>query len=151
MSTNTISFFCAGKPEPGGSKRAFVPKGWKRAIVTDANSKAKGWKEIVRIEAHRAYQGQPLIGPLQLDITFTVLRPKNHYGTGKNADKVKDSAPAFPTSKPDATKLTRSTEDALTGILWIDDAQIVCQHITKAYGDRQGALIEVSHYTEPLF
>ena len=55
------------------------------------------------------------------------------------------SAPAWPTVKPDATKLWRSTEDGLTGVLWRDDARIVCQLVRKVYAEdgRTGAAVKV--------
>lgn len=150
----SVSFFAPGKPEPAGSKRAFVLKGGAhagRAIITDANAKAKPWQQTVKHAAMEVYRGDPLQGPLQLDITFTLLRPQSHYGSGKNADKVKDSAPKYPMSKPDALKLARAVEDALSGIVYVDDAQIVSEHLFKVYGPRQGAKIEVAPYEESLF
>lgn len=119
----------AGKPEPAGSKRAFVPKGWTRAVVTDANAKAKPWKRMVAACAEEQAGRVVLEGPLKLTVVFELARPKGHLG--KNG--VRASAPAHPTVKPDATKLLRGVEDALTGILWRDDAQIVEQHVTKRY------------------
>jgi hypothetical protein len=35
-------------------------------------------------------------------------------------------------------KLARAAEDALTGVLWLDDSQIVDERISKAYGDDVG-------------
>lgn len=153
----TIHFFVAGKPEPAGSKRAFVLKGGAhagRAIITDANSKSKPWQSMVKFEAlaaRSAISQMPFDGPIQLDATFTVLRPKGHYGSGKNAHKLKDSAPAFPTSKPDVLKLTRGIEDAMTGIVYTDDSQIVAEHLFKVYGEREGVEISVAPYVESLF
>jgi Holliday junction resolvase RusA-like endonuclease len=144
MQTGEIArFFVPGIPQPGGSKRAFVPKGWKRAIITDANAKAKPWQQTVKVFARDSYAGVPSRNPLSVEATFMVQRPRGHFGTGRNAGKLKASAPTHPTGKPDATKLWRSTEDALTGILWADDAQIVRQSIGKAYSDRPGVQIAV--------
>jgi Holliday junction resolvase RusA-like endonuclease len=39
----------------------------------------------------------------------------------------------LPVVMPDATKLLRGLEDALTGVVWHDDAQIVSQHVEKRY------------------
>ena len=36
--------------------------------------------------------------------------------------------------RPDLSKLIRATEDALTGIIYADDAQIVDIHAKKEYG-----------------
>lgn len=135
------SFSVEGTPQPGGSKRAFVIKGTNRAVITDANSKASAWKSDVKVYARLAYRGAVLEGPLRVQAQFAQVRPKHHYGTGKNSNTLKPSAPHYPTSKPDATKLWRPTEDALTGIIWKDDAQIVSQCIEKVYADRPGVFI----------
>jgi Holliday junction resolvase RusA-like endonuclease len=39
---------------------------------------------------------------------------------------------------PDTTKLVRSTEDALKGICWRDDSQVVYQVASKEYAARGG-------------
>ena len=72
---------------------------------------------------------------MMVDITFHRARNKGHYGTGKNAHLVKDSAPAHPTVKPDVDKLSRSVLDALTGIVWVDDAQVVDKTVRKRYAE----------------
>lgn len=150
----TVSFFVHGKPEPAGSKRAFVLKGGPRkgaAIIVDANANSKPWKTAVAYEARRAHTGEPMQGPIQLDLTFFLVRPRGHYRTGANSDKLRDNAPKYPISKPDVLKLTRGVEDACTSILWQDDAQIVTENIRKRYG-RQGVKIEVAPYEEdPIF
>ena len=77
--------------------------------------------------------------PLNLEVDFYVPRPKGHFG--KRGLRL--SAPAFPTVKPDATKLLRAVEDALTGIVWRDDAQVVEQHVSKLYGEPARAEIRI--------
>jgi Holliday junction resolvase RusA-like endonuclease len=145
-----IEFFVPGVPQPGGSKRAFYVKKIGRAVITDDNPKAKGWKELVSAAAYEAHGKAPLSGPLALEVIFRLTRPKGHFGSGKNADKVKAGAPPFPAVKPDCTKLLRSTEDALTGLLWNDDAQIVKQTVSKEYTDAApGALVRVMSYPQP--
>jgi Holliday junction resolvase RusA-like endonuclease len=85
----------------------------------------------------------PWDGPLGLAATFTLRRPKGHFGTGRNARKLKPSAACWPVVKPDATKLLRAIEDALTGVVWTDDAQVVEQLATKRYGEPEGAHVEI--------
>lgn len=77
----------------------------------------------------RAQRRRVLTGPLQLDVTFAIARPKGHYGKRG----LLPSAPLFVTVRPDVTKLLRGLEDALTGVLWRDDAQVVKQHACKVY------------------
>lgn len=134
MSDEPIEFTVFGLPQPAGSKRAFVQGN--RAIVVDDNAKSRPWKQEVTSTAKEVV-GDTIPfpeGPVVLRMRFTMPRPKGHYGSGKNAGVLKDSAPHFHTSRPDALKLGRGTEDALTGILYRDDAQT--QVIAwKVYGD----------------
>lgn len=133
-----IEFFVPGIPAPGGSKKAFQSKKTGRIFVTDDAKGNRAWKNTVRDWAGVGYRGEPLAVPLFLDVLFVVPRPKGHYGTGKHAGRVKHTAPRHPAVKPDVTKLLRSTEDALTGLLWIDDALIVEQYVKKCYADQPG-------------
>jgi Holliday junction resolvase RusA-like endonuclease len=136
-----------GKPEPGGSKTAFWHKHTSKLHVKDSNPKASGWKGLVIDAAIESvgFDHVPLTGALFTQCFFYVTRPKGHYGSGKNAGILKSNAPTYPTTKPDATKLWRSTEDALTGIIWGDDAQIVHQTQAKFYADGRppGACIRI--------
>ena len=143
-----IEFFVPGVPRPGGSKRAFLNKHTGKANLVDASGeKGKDWRGDAKIFARQAYKGSPLEGPLTLEVTFWMPRPKGHYGSGRNSDKLKESAPMWPVTKPDSTKLIRSLEDALTGLIWIDDAQVVLQVISKEYASKTqppGATVQVS-------
>lgn len=137
-----ITLRIPGKPQPGGSKRAFVPKGWTRPVLTDANPKAVDWKRTVQAFAlAAAATGRILDGPLRVSMTFIVARPQGHFGTRG----LRPSAPAYPAVKPDVLKLARPTEDALTGIIWTDDARIVEEILRKRYttDGRTGAVVEI--------
>lgn len=141
-----LAFTVLGKAEPAGSKRAFVNKKTGKAIVTDDNPKSRPWKQEVARAAldERERRGVELLtGPVELCVTFVQIRPRGHYGTGRNSDVLKPSAPARPIVRPDATKLCRCVEDALTGVLWHDDAQVVAQFISKEYGDPARAYVVI--------
>lgn len=140
-----IEFRVVGKPQPAGSKRA-VPIRTKAGVIVrdgrvltrviDANPNSAEWKQQVS-SAARAAVGDAfelLTGPLGLSLEFFSPRPKSHYGTGRRAGVLKQSAPRFPTSKPDLLKLARGVEDALTGVLYRDDSQIVIERLKKQYG-----------------
>jgi Holliday junction resolvase RusA-like endonuclease len=130
-----------GHPKPAGSKRAFLvgkPDGPKRAVITDmAGVAGRDWRVAVQHAIARVYHGPPLTGPLELACDFTVPRPRGHAGRRG----LRPSAPGYPTTRPDLTKLLRAVEDAATGLLWWDDAQIVTQTVTKRYGTRPGVTI----------
>jgi Holliday junction resolvase RusA-like endonuclease len=152
-----VVFEAYGRPQPAGSKRAFPIRrkaggGWVLTggvAVTDDNPKAKPWQADVADVALAAMMRTfgadfyPMAGPVALSVVFTLKRPKGHFGTGRNARDVKASAPAFPCVKPDTTKLLRAVEDACTGIVWNDDAQVIEQSAMKSYGTREGVRVAV--------
>jgi Holliday junction resolvase RusA-like endonuclease len=130
-----IQFTVYGHPEPGGSKRAFVHPHTRRIIVTDANRNAAPWKGIVAAAAAQAINQPLLTGPVHVTMNFYRPRLASHFGTGRNSGTLKATAPAFPTARPDVLKLARAVEDALTGIVWHDDAQIVQEILGKHWGE----------------
>jgi Holliday junction resolvase RusA-like endonuclease len=145
-----IEFFVAGIAKPAGSKRGFFAKKLGRVIITDANKNSKDWKTDVKIAAQSAYDGPLITEPISVTFQFFMPRPAGHYGTGKNESKLRASAPAFPKSKPDVLKLARGVEDALSGIIYKDDAQIVVEHLYKSFtseGCKPGVKITITALT----
>jgi Holliday junction resolvase RusA-like endonuclease len=131
-----ISFTVYGTPAPAGSKKGFYNRKAGRVIITDDSKRSRPWKAQISDAAAEAMDGAPLLdGALALSLTFVVARPKGHFGSGRNAGMVKGSAPRFPTVKPDLLKLARAVEDALSGIVYRDDAQIVAETLEKEYGE----------------
>jgi Holliday junction resolvase RusA-like endonuclease len=137
-----------GTPAPKGSGRAMMVGG--RAVHVPSGSgvnarKLRSWDTAVR-EAAAACIGlataPPFIGvPLRVTIVFRLTRPAGHWG----ARGLKPKAPPYPTTKPDLSKLVRSTEDTLTGIVFDDDSRIVSEVLDKVYAEpgREGATITV--------
>lgn len=148
-----LRFTVLGRPQPAGSKRALpirkggVPTG--QIAVIDANPRAKSWQQEVRGEANLALidtlRPHPALldGPLGLRARFYRARPKSHYRTGGNAHLLRDDAPAYPATRPDTTKLLRGLEDAMTGVVYADDAQIVVQDARKLYGTPERVDVDV--------
>lgn len=153
MIVKEVSFTVIGKPQPAGSKRGFPIKrsnGTIGVAISDSNPKAKEWKSIVIDACQEAYKGPLLRGHLAVYMTFYLPRPKGHFGSGRNAHLLRQASPQFPTVKPDVLKLARGTEDALTGVLWGDDAQTVDLLLQKRYGEPARAVIKViCHEEEP--
>lgn len=143
-----IKFWVPGLPKTAGSKTSFT-LGNGRTVTKDSCDN-KLWRNIVACQAAEVMKDWELLtGPIDLRICFLFLRPKSHFGTGRNAHKLKASAPEYHTKKPDTTKLVRCAEDAMKGIVWADDSQVVCQLPVKVYGQVQGAAIEVVKLTTP--
>lgn len=66
-----------------------------------------------------------------LSVVFVFARPKNHFRTN---GELKPSAPKHCTGRiGDVSKLIRAVEDAMTGIVYNDDAQIISLIATRRY------------------
>lgn len=153
-----ITFFVPGVPRPSGSKQSFVPvnkhtgqpyrsKETGRIVVNtvDASKHGKEWKSIVSSVALTVRPAVALTGPLSVMMVFYMPRLKSHFHTSKaHAGQLRDDAPDYHTVKPDTTKLVRGTEDALTGIIWADDACIAVQKNIKVYEDGRGPGCEIT-------
>jgi len=145
----SITFEVIGIPRPGGSKNAIITSRGKVAVF-DSCKYNRQWRDSVAAAAIEAKERLGFVGlmtgPVGIIINFKLPRPKSHFRTGKYAEQVRPGAPKYPITKPDYLKLTRSTEDALTGILWVDDAQICEAEHTKDYAmeaENIGATIRV--------
>ena len=141
--TRNITITVGGIAQPQGSKNAFPVKlkgGGVRCVVVDANSKSlTHWRTQIANAARDEMSGDPLFdGPLGVIITINLPRPqsraKRHH---------------YPDRRPDWEKLARAAGDALTGVVWTDDARIVTGLVGKRYaGDiggtaAPGVVIEV--------
>jgi len=117
-----IVIMISGIPAPQGSKRHV---GGGRMVEA---SKAVGpWREAVRAETQRSMgTSEPLAGPVHVNLMFWLKRPANHFGTGRNAGMIKDSAPLFPAVLPDLDKLVRSSLDGIVAGGAIGDDRQVC-------------------------
>lgn len=126
-----VEFFVAGEPKTKGSTKAFVVKG--RAVVTNMCAKAKPWQSRINYHASKTYTNdEPLRANVSVLFEFAVARPKAHYDS--RGDLRRD-APSWCGKRPDLDKYTRLVCDALTGVVWHDDSQVVELTARKKYAD----------------
>lgn len=113
-----------GLPAPQGSKKHLGG-----GVMVESSKHVKPWRQDVKYAAlavtMRIPGWQPLDGPLLVSMVFAFARPKGHYRTGRNSHLLRPAAPARPAGMPDLSKLARATEDALTGVAWVDDSRVV--------------------------
>lgn len=126
--SEALCFTVIGTPVPQGSTRAFIPKGWTRPIITAANSKTKPWRqEVAGVAETEIFNTdfKPLMNgePVYVRVEFYFEKPKS---AGKKV--------THKVTKPDIDKLLRSLFDALTGIAFKDDSQIVDCEVMKRFG-----------------
>lgn len=137
-----IKFVVYCRAEPQGSMKGFVLPGKNgakaRAILTSDNTKLKPYRQEITRAAMLALRD------LELQEPFA----EKHVPVSLVIDFYLDRPPSIPkkrtfmTVRPDLSKLIRSTEDAMTGILYVDDSQVVEFNSRKHYGSPER--VEVS-------
>src|SRR5699024_7334504 len=118
-----------GKPEPqlrpratriGNSIRLYDPK-------TTTN-----YKNLVKWTAKQQWKQKPLECPLVVELDIYRQIPKS---TSKKRRKLKNERVIRPVVEPDLSNYVKGIEDALSGIVYKDDSQIVELIARKFYSD----------------
>jgi crossover junction endodeoxyribonuclease RusA len=121
-----MTFRVHGTPIAQGSMRGFIARGKgdgkAHVILTAANTKTEPWRQDVAMAAIKAKVPHVAIGPIKVQITFHLPRPKS-----------RPKKHTHPDVRPDLDKLQRAVLDALTGIAWRDDAQVCAIAAEKCY------------------
>ena len=122
-----LTFTVDGDPKPQGSKRGFVTKTGRVAMVEQAGKPLKDWRENIAYTARAARiasHWEPYAdGAVKVEIVFRMKRPL----------KPKFPVPAV---RPDLDKLVRSVFDACTTAhIWTDDSQVTHLIARKEYGE----------------
>lgn len=141
---DVIHLHVRGIPQTQGSVRAILPKGQRKPIVVQGSSTAArksltAWRSDIATEARKwcdtHWDFQPLTGPVQIRLVFGLARPKS-------APKTRRTWPIGRNSG-DLDKLTRSVFDALTGVIWKDDGQVIGASVSKDYAEVTGVRIAI--------
>jgi Holliday junction resolvase RusA-like endonuclease len=123
-----LEFRVYGVAQPKGSTRAFVPKGWRRPVVTTDNGALKGWQQLVAAGASTALHRLPPPDRLRLEagvrLTVACYLPRPQALKAKARPHL---------TAPDLDKLVRAVGDALAGVVYRNDAQIVDLVALKRY------------------
>ena len=140
---NEYSFTVYGRPAPQGSKTYMG-----RGKMVESCKRVKPWRKDIKITAKglRPTLWHATIG-VQLEVEFLFKRPKHHFRTN---GKLKPKAPFHCTTRVgDIDKLSRAVADALTGVIYEDDSQIISLNTTKRYArsnEREGAKMTLRAY-----
>ena len=102
--------------------------------------KVKNFKNLLRSLAVNQYSRPPLIGPLSVSLTF--YRPvQKSISQAEREQRLSNQLK--PVVKPDTDNYIKATLDALNGVLWHDDAQIVKITAEKRYSDHPMIAVSV--------
>lgn len=132
-----IAFIVEGNPHAQQRARATSVNGKVRMYDPEASV---SFKELVAYSALRYRPEKLLEGAITLTLDICRVMPKNF--SKKKIEQAK-SGILRPTSKPDTSNYLKGVEDALNGIIWRDDSQIVTVIVRKWYGVRPGTFVQI--------
>jgi Holliday junction resolvase RusA-like endonuclease len=138
---DSLRFVVVGRPIPQGSMHALQTKHMKYPVLTSNQPDLKPWRKLVgdmaRIEMRKnSFVPIGKSVPVRLILDFYFEKETSV----KRLDKI---------TKPDLDKLVRSCGDALTGIVFQDDAQVTELIARKMYGSPARVEIEVQESDFP--
>lgn len=134
----TVMFEVPGKPVAQGRPKSKLI-GNKQIMVYDPK-KSRDFKEIVRMYCRMAYQMEPLQGALRMRIDVYKEIPKS-FSKAKRNEAL--SGKLRPAVRPDWDNYGKGISDALNGILFVDDGQIVEGTVCKFWSDQPRVTVEV--------
>lgn len=88
------------------------------------------YEQTIALHARKA-GAKPLSNPVIIDITATFKRPK-----GKS--------PFYCTKRPDVDNLLKMM-DALNGVAWVDDKQVISATVSKNYGGKDSIEFDIEY------
>lgn len=138
-----IEFICYCKPEPQGSAKGFPimrGNGKMGVVITTDNKKLKPFRQAITQVALLALRDAKVTAPVAEKHVPVKLEINCHFAKPPSTPKKR----WFPVVKPDADKLARAILDALTGVLFADDAQVVELVIGKYYGTPERVAVRMS-------
>lgn len=119
-----LAFEISTKPVPQARPRFYVRHhGHKRFVGAYDPAKCKTFKEVIawhaKAKALECGLRNVVTGPISINLIFQM---------GENGKEV------YHTKRPDIDNLAKAVKDALKGIIYADDSQIVEAHLYKCYG-----------------
>ncbi len=126
-----ITFEINTKPVPQARPRFYVRHhGLKHFVGAYDPARCKTFKEVIawhaQIKAQECGLKNVVTGPISINLIFQMGNGKERYHT----------------KRPDIDNLAKAVKDALRGIIYADDSQIVEAHLYKQYGG-PGVKIEI--------
>lgn len=137
--TTVIRFFVPGKPQGKGRPRAAKRGKFVRMYTPEATV---NYESTVRLFASQAMAGRPpMTGPMMVVMSIMLPIPAS-WSKRKRAQAI--AGQVLPTTKPDTDNVIKAVYDAINGVVWVDDVQVVDEHTTKRYGVQPGVIFNAA-------
>lgn len=137
-----ITFTVYGEPVAQGRPRASTQGGFVRLYDP---KKSKDYKDYVRLAAAEHAPAGLLEGPLGMVLTVYRSIPKSF---SKKKAALAEDGEIRPVSKPDVDNYLKGVKDALKGVIWKDDSQVVEVFAQKRYSSRPRIEVKIKEYTQ---
>lgn len=137
--TKDIEFFVPGQPVGKGRPRIGRVNGNARMFTPE---KTVNYEGLVKYAAHEAMNGNQLIdGPVGVTLWIGCQIPASW--SLKKQKRAIDGL-EFPTTKPDIDNLEKAIFDAMNGVVWKDDVQVISVAKWKKYSQTPGVKVAVT-------
>lgn len=120
LKSHCIGGFIRGVPVPQARPRVAMRDGKAHGYTP---ARCRNWQQLVAMQATHFAPATPLTGPLGLELKFVLPRPKS----------VSVKRRPYPCTKPDLDNLIKGVTDALEGLFYSSDSQIVQLVAEKVY------------------
>jgi Holliday junction resolvase RusA-like endonuclease len=136
-----VSFTIPGEAVPKARPRVFKRNG-KATAITPA--KTVNYENLVKWTAHQAMQKAGAVmfhGPLQASIYISLPIPSSWC---RKRQEMAIAGQIAPTKKPDIDNLVKTLFDAMNGVVFRDDSQVVFAVVRKLYSSTPNTRIQIS-------
>ena len=141
-----IRIVVPGNPVGKGRPRAFQTRGARRTIKMHTPEKTRAYEQAIALAGKLAMQGrEPLGGPVAMRLDIFMPIPASWSKAKREAALLSS---VMPISKPDASNVLKAVEDAMNGIAYIDDSQIIDVWVRKRYSHEPRIELAVSQYID---
>ena len=125
----TVVFEVIGTPVAKARPRVVRTK---TGVRTYTPGKTAAWESRVRGEAVKAMRGQePMEGPVKL-VVGVIFEPPASWSAWQRGAAMEGRVAH--TGKPDLDNIVKAVKDAMNGVVWGDDSQVIGVSAWKEYG-----------------
>lgn len=137
--TRTINFTVPGVPVAKGRARSFIRAGHVAHYTPDQTAR---YENLVKLAARQAMgTWEPMQGAVELVLLLHMPVPAS-WSQKRRAAAL--SGQVRPTTKPDCSNVLKAVEDAMNGVVFVDDKQIADVTICKRYSAQPQACVQVT-------
>jgi len=126
--TFQMHFVVEGTPV-GKGRPKFARRG--NFVSTYTPTKTRNYEDLIKVAATQAMTEPPIATPISVFVYIAVPVPVS-YSKQRKFDCL--ARREKPTKKPDIDNVAKCFLDAMNGIVYVDDSQVVSLHVTKEYG-----------------